>query len=205
MISTFSDHLEIFTRYYLPSGKAWNSKNISGSNMRNLASGFCEEYRRSDLSLYNFKQEMMPDTTDEYIGRWEQAVGIPCDCFQVAGDLATRRLNVQRKLSLLGLQTSSDFENFAASMGLAIKARSGIDHVSTGDGGYGTELPAIDIPSEFATVKEARFTIVITSLVSPAAFDYDFDFPFGNSEQLIMECVFRHAKPGNCNIIFTTE
>ncbi len=206
MIYEAAKHLEVFVRHYMPSGKVWNAKNVIGSNMRALASGFTEEFARGDLTIHNFIQEMMPDTTDEYIGRHERAVGIPDSCFSVAGDLQTRRLNVKTKLALLGLQTRADFEGFASSnLGLNIKVRSGIDHVGTVDSGYETELPLLDITGDFANVKEARNTIVVTTLSSLASFDYDFDFAFGSAEQVLMQCLFTNAKPAHCNILFTTE
>jgi uncharacterized protein YmfQ (DUF2313 family) len=205
MIRSILEHTEVFVRHYLPSGRAWDIKNNPLSNIRKLSEGFCIEFSRADISIAEFKNEMMPDTTDEYIGRWEKAVGIPDNCFPVATDLPTRRLNVKRKLSLLGLQTQADFEGFATSLGVSVKVRSGIDHVSIADGGYETELPVIDIPTTFANVKEARQTIVVTSLSEANSFDYSFDFPFGSPEQILMECVFRAAKPSNCNIMFTSE
>ncbi len=202
IVATAIDHLEIFVRHYMPSGKAWDAKNKIGSNIRNLASGFTEEFARGDLTQHNFIQEMMPDTTDEYVGDWEKAVGIPDHCFTVAPDLETRRLNIKTKLSLLGLQTKADFEGFATSIGLSIKARSGIDHATIADGGYETELPVVDIPTEMATIKAARQTLVITTLIAPESFTYEFDFPFSSPAQTLLECVFRDAKPANCNILF---
>lgn len=205
MIGTVIDHLEIFVRHYMPNGKAWNAKNTIGSGIRNLANGFTDEFARGDLTIYNFIQEMMPDTTDEYIGRWEKAVGIPDECFIVAADIETRRLNVQTKLSLLGLQTKADFEGFASSIGLSIKARSGIDHVTVADNGYELETPVLDITNDFADVDEARNTLVITLLTDDLSFTYDFDFPFASPTQILMECVFRKAKPANVNILFVIE
>jgi hypothetical protein len=297
MIASALDHLEIFVRHYMPSGKAWDLKNTMGSSIRNLANGFTEEFARGDLALNDFIQEMMPDTTDEYVSRWEKAVGIPDDCFEVAADLDTRRLNVQRKLSLLGLQTKADFEGFAASLGVFITARSGADHVSVINGGYGNDLPVmrivggislsgnasisttglsgadykidtftvtpnlsslfvgeavtventttselgefnihsiintpgseiiyltetgtpvsqapftgagegyeiINVAGDFTNIKDARFTLVITSIESSSGFDYSFDFPFESPKQTMMVCVFRAAKPANCNILF---
>lgn len=199
MIHTLTQHVEIFTRHFLPSGPSFGAKNVIGSNLRKLVEGMCNEFVRSERSINEFIEEMMPDTTEDYIGRWEQAVGIPDSCFPVEIELEARRLNVQRKLSLLGLQTEADFVSFASSLGLTIKAKSGIDHDVTN--GYGTESPDIT----FTNAKEARFTIVITSLFSTNAFDYDFDFPFQTAEQALMECVFRHAKPANCDIVYTTE
>lgn len=202
MIHNFDQHLEVFLGY-LPSGKAFNAKNVIGSNLRLMIEGMINEFVSAEMSLEEFELEMMPDTTNEYISYWERAVGIPDHCFPVAFTLDDRRLNIRRKLSLLGLQTSADFEGFAASMGLDVKVRGGIDHLAT-NGGYGTELPAISYATFGSSLTQARHTIVVTSLTSTNAFDYTFPFPFETPEQALMECVFKHAKPVNCNIIFTS-
>lgn len=202
MIHTLVQHIDVFVNHYLPSGKAFNAKQIVGSNLRLMVEAMVTEFVNAETSIEEFQSEMMPDTTTEYITYWERAVGIPDHCFRVADLIEDRRLNVKRKLSLLGLQTSADFEGFAASMGLDVKVRPGMDHLWT-NGGYGIELPAISYATFGSALKTARNTIVVTSLTTPNAFDYNFDFPFELPEQALMECVFRHAKPANCNIIFT--
>ncbi len=199
MIHSLAQHVRLLTTQYLPSGKAFDAKHVVASNLRKLCEAICTEFVNAETTVEEFMQEMMPDTTDTYITHWERAVGIPDHCFKIASTIEDRRLNVKRKLSLLGLQTASDFESFATTIGLDIKVRSGIDHDATN--GYGTELPDIT----FADAKTARFTIVVTSLTATNAFDYDFDFPFETAEQALMECVFRHAIPSNCQIVFTAE
>lgn len=204
MIHTIEQHLATFVNHYLPSGKAFAAKQVIGSNLRLLCEGMVSEFLNAEISLEEFQIEMMPDTTNEYINYWERAVGIPDHCFRVAETIEDRRANIKRKLSLLGLQTSADFEGFATGMGLDIKVRSGVDHLAT-NGGYGTEFPALDYATYFgSSIKTARHTIVVTSLTAVNAFPYTFDFPFEAPEQALMECVFKHAKPANCNIIFTS-
>lgn len=205
MIHSISEHIQLFTRQYMPSGLVWNDKNNPTSNIRRLVEPFCQEYQRMETVLHEFLDEMMPDTSNVFLHLWEKALGMPDDCFRIATTLQERRDNVKIKLSLLGLQTKSDFEGFASRLGLDIKVRGGIDHVSIADGGYETELPVIDIPGIFADVKDARFTIVVTSLTSTSAFDYDFNFPFEDANEALMRCLFEKAKPSNCKIIFTSE
>lgn len=206
MIHELASHIQTFVNHYLPSGKAFAGKHVVASNMRKFIEAICEEFVLGEMTIEEFKQEMMPDSTTEYITYWERVVGIPDHCFQVADNIVDRRLNVKRKLSLLGLQTRADFEGFAAAMGIQIKVRSGVDHLAT-DGGYGTELPAIPYAGAYplgfgSSIKTARFTVVVTSVSDQNAFDYDFDFPFQTAEQALMECVFKHAIPANCQIIF---
>lgn len=207
MIHTLEDHVSLFVRNFLPGGKAFQAKHVVASNLRLMVEAMCIEFQNAEIGIEEFKQEMMPDTTEEYITYWERAVGIPDHCFEVANNIVDRRLNVKRKLSLLGLQTSKDFEDFALGLNQNVKVRSGIDHLWT-NGGYALELPAIPYagayPAGFgSSLKNARFTVVVTTLSAVNAFDYTFDFPFETMEEALLQCVFRHAIPSNCQIIFT--
>ena len=203
MIHDLTSHIQTFIKNYLPSGKAFDGKHVVASNLRKLVESLCGEFEAGELSIEEFKDEMMPDTTTDYITYWERVVGIPDHCFPVAMTIEGRRLNVRRKLALLGLQTVADFEDFALAMGLQIKVRSGVDHLAT-NGGYGTESPAIAYATFGSSIKTARFTIVVTTLTAVNAFDYNFDFPFQTAEEALLQCVFRHAIPANCQLIFTS-
>lgn len=197
MIGSLLDHLDVFARKYMPSGRAWDAKNVDGTIMRTIVSAFTHEFYLADIAIDDFINEMMPDTTTNYITRWEKLLGIPDNCFPLASTIEERRNVIKYKLSQINLQTRKDFEDFATFLGLSVKVRSGIDHDATN--GYGTELPDIT----FGSAKEARFTIVVTSLNAPIAFTYDFDFPFQTIEEALMQCIFDFAKPSNCSIVFT--
>lgn len=183
----------------MPSGKAWDAKNDDASVLRKIVWAFTDEFYLADIAIDEFLNEFMPDTTTKFITRWEKLLGIPDNCFPLASTIEERRKVIKYKISQINLQTTKDFEDFATSLGLSVKVRSGIDHDATN--GYGTELPDIT----FGSAKEARFTIVITSLVGAASFTYDFDFPFQTIEEALMQCIFSMAKPSNCSIVFTVE
>lgn len=199
MIGTVLDHLDVFARKYMPSGKAWDAKNVDGTVLRRIVSAFTYEFYLADISIHEFIDEIMPDTTTNYISRWEKILRIPDNCFPLASTIEERRNVIKYKMAQLNLQTRADFESFATSLGISVKVRSGIDHDATN--GYGTELPDIT----FGSAKEARFTIVVTALDAPVAFTYDFDFPFQSIEEALMRCIFELAKPANCSIVFTSE
>jgi uncharacterized protein YmfQ (DUF2313 family) len=196
VINNITDHIQAFLGY-LPSGKAFNAKYHPSTNLRKLIEGMSSEFYAMDVALDEFKEEMLIDSTTDYISRWESQYGIPDHCFPIADTIEARRLNIIRKISMLGLQTASDFEGFATQLGLDIKVRSGIDHDSVN--GYGTELPNI----VFSSASIARFTVVVTNISSVSSFDYNFDFPFETPEQILMECVFRNLIPSNCQIVYT--
>jgi len=204
------NHLEVFVRSYIPSGPPWNAKNVVGSNFRNLCHGIAFEFTRADHAVYDFIQEMMPDTTDEYVGRWEKAVGIPDDCFLGTGTVGERRRDVVTKLAASGLQTSDDFVALAAIYGVVITCEAGIDTAVS-----------------FGTDKEARNSIVITFTelagiegfqdVPPNATEVGWEFRasevgppawpeeglrFGESDMAVLECLFSKLKPATAQLVF---
>ena len=156
------------------------------------------EFVRMETQISAMVDEWFPDTTEALISNWEATVGIPDDCFPLTSVLSERRENVIFKFASLGLQTSSDFEEFGAKLGQDIKVRSGIDHMSVATGGYGTELPV----QAFSSVTLARNTIVVTEVTTGASFKYDFDFSFIDRNKIILQCVIRNTIPAHCDVRF---
>lgn len=193
-----SNQIEIFSNNYLPSGDAFKAAREEGSNLRKLITGVMSEFLRMEFQITAMVDEWFPDTTETLISNWERTMGIPDDCFPVTSDLNERRENVIFKLAALGLQTSSDFEEFGLKLGQDIKVRSGIDHMSVATGGYGTELPV----QAFSSVTLARNTIVVTEVTTGASFDYDFDFTFIDRRKIMLQCVIRNTIPAHCDLRF---
>jgi len=102
---------------YMPGGKLWRGKNILDSKIRELLRGFGTGAKRQEEALDAFWEEIFIGTTEEYIGDFERAVGIPDDCFDGGGTLEERRLNVIVKLTSIGITTREDFEELAAVLG----------------------------------------------------------------------------------------
>ena len=205
MISSIDRHVDAFIAGYLPRGGAWDALGYRDSNIFNFVYAYCCEFSIMESGLANFENELMLDTvgnvaadSEEILARWENIVGIPDKCFSVAPDIPTRRANIRTKLYGMNLQTSADFENFAADFGVTIKARSGIDHDATN--GYGTELPDIT----FSNAKEARFTLVITIYDGDVGvgFPYTFPFPFADATTSFLDCVFSKLVPANVTVYF---
>ncbi len=193
---------------YLPGGCLFASASVSNSNFRKLLRGMAGELFRANGLLKEYSEEIIPDQTVKFIGEWEQALGIPDDCFSGTGSITERRRDVLVKLASLGVQTAQDFIDLGTIFGAAVTVQAGRDTIT-----FPLTFPVF----MFSTLKEARFTIVFTveseifpytfPLTFPAkaaeTFPLTFPITFGVSEQSILECLFTALKPANCKVIFT--
>ncbi|GAF97183.1 unnamed protein product, partial [marine sediment metagenome] len=150
-----------------------------------------------------------------YLSEWEAALGIPDECFPVGTTIAARQFAIEIKLVVLaGISTADDFQKLALRFGLTIKARSGIDHVTVGQGGYGLETPVLDITGDFADVAEARMTLVITeSFPDDVRFPWPFSaaaspppppagLKFATAGQNSLRCLISKLAPANVAVLF---
>ena len=179
---------------YLPSGKVFAAKNISGTNVRNILLGLAKELVRTSKLIALFRRDTVPDATLNYIEEWESALGIPDTCFFANGDDAERRLHIIVKLANYGVQTSQDFIDLAALFGVSIECESGSLH-----GIHGALPPKVYSGGDV----EARNTIVIrpTEAIGES-FPYTFPITFGTSTLATLECLFQKLKPAHVNLVF---
>jgi uncharacterized protein YmfQ (DUF2313 family) len=201
---------------YLPDGELWRAKWIDGSVTRLWLRGLAEWQRRvnTDLDAYRLNlipDEVIPEIPELYMAEWERALGIPDGCFTGAGSVEKRMRDVRIKLSSLGVQTAADFEALGAMFGRTVKVRGGISHMPISEGGYETELPTLPDPplplpasqDSFATVKEARFTIVVTeTLPTSQRFPYPFPIVFASADQATMQCLMTRLAPATTQVYF---
>jgi len=199
---------------YLPGGILFASKSVANSNFRKLLRGMAGELFRSNGLLIEYSEEIIPDKTVKFIAEWENALGIPDDCFPGTGSIDTRRRDVLTKLAALGIQTKQDFIDVGAIFGVTVDVKSG-----SFKGIFPIEFPMI----LFSSAKESRFTLIITMTVPSEneftykfpfqlgivqvgtledEFPYTFPFQFGSGPIAILECLFSKLKPANCKIIF---
>jgi len=177
---------------YLPSGRLFEAKNISDSNFRQLILGLSGELFTAEGYLVTLEQEYFPDATNLFLSEWEQALGIPDDCFDGLGDNNTRRRDIIVKLSALGVQTADDFVTLAAVFGKVVTVTPLSDEA----------FPPLPVPFTPVGLPEGRFIIVVTgiNLVSGVPpYDVPFDLIVGES---VLECLFTKQIPGNCDLIF---
>ena len=171
---------------YLPNDKTFAAKNIEETNLRLLLRGMACEFIKADEQLKLYSDEVIPDATIKLLAEWEQAVGIPDECFSGTGGLDERRNDVLVKLVALGAQTANDFESIGAAFGVTVTATPGLDSGETFTGGD----------------SEARHTLVLdVAAEGSGGFPYPFPLPFVSSTINLLECLFNKIKPATCNIL----
>ena len=182
---------------YLPGGKTFAAKNITGSSVRKLLKGFATEMQRVDELINIFRTDILPDQTEFFIDEWEAAVGIPDLCFKMVSELddVTRRLNITIKLACMNLQTAEDFIQLAAKFEVNITVESGSVR-----GAFPFTFPIIF----FDDARAAHHTIIIkfTDLPAEEVFPLEFPISFGSSDQVLLQCLFEKSKPANVQIIY---
>ncbi len=184
---------------YLPGGRMFVAKNISGSNMRLLLDGLSEELLRVDEIIQLFRTEFLPDTTSTFISEWESSVGIPDSCFgdPVNYDIVERRLRVEVKLAWMNLQLRSDFIALAEKFGVVVTLlESGTIHSS---------FPIVFPMLVFADAREPGHTIIIEFSLPPQIEFNNYEFPilFGDTRINFVQCLFNKLKPANVQILYT--
>ena len=171
---------------YLPGGIMFEAARIDGTNTSDLLVGFAGELKRVETELINYVEQYGIEKTTLLLTEWEKSLGIPDDCFDGTGDVATRRRDILTKLASLGVQTADDFVELALIFGITVTVEGGLDSSVV-----------------FADDRTARFTIVVTFEVTEAnEFPFDYPIVFGDDSIAILECLFDKLKPENCAIIF---
>lgn len=177
---------------YLPNGRMFEAKNINDSNFRQLLRGLSGELFTAEGYLATLEQEYFPDLTNLFLDEWEQALGIPDDCFDGQGDNNTRRRDIIVKLSALGIQTADDFVTLAAVFGKIVTVTPLADEA----------FPPLPVPFTPIGLPEGRFIMVVqgVDLISGVPpYDVPFDLIVGES---VLECVFNNQAPANGDVIF---
>jgi len=178
---------------YLPGGRAFQQKIIAGSNLRKFLLGLASELFLEEGYLRTYEEETKPDNTVLLLDEWENAVGIPDDCFPGTGTLAERRTHVLVKLASLGVQTEQDFIDLATLFGLTVTITPTIE----------TVIFPYTFPMQFIPASQARFTITITfAVVVFNAFPLTFPIQFGDPQHAILTCLYKKLKPANVDLIF---
>ena len=182
---------------YLPTGKVWTAKGISGTNLRGILRGLAKELWRTESVIETFVQEIIPDETTMYIDEWERALGIPCECFRGTGTVDERRADVLVKLAALGVQTADDFVELASRFGLDVTVEPGARY-----GVFPMTFPILFFPND----RVARHTIVVQYTVQDSD-RFPLAFPLSSSARGlgVLKCIFEKIAPANCNVIFRSK
>ena len=181
---------------YVGSGKAFTARRVSGTVLRSLLEGLAGELLRVDGALEEFRREILPDETVLMLEEWESAVGIPDECFDVDSDPDVRRRNVLAKLAFLGIQTGGDFGDLAERFGVTAFIIPGSRH----------GIFPFTFPFHFFPNARAAFHTILVDMPSDPDNDFTYTFPltFGNDDQALVQCLFRHLKPAHVDVVYVT-
>lgn len=82
--------------YLLPRGYAWPQ--ATGSTLQKLVSGFARAYEEFHAFVDQAYREWLPTRTQQRLGEWEEALGLPDPWTPPGGSLAVRRTRVLARL-----------------------------------------------------------------------------------------------------------
>lgn len=179
---------------YLPNDRLFASKFIAGTNLRGLLRGLSPLARDADDAISEFKSEYYPETTTKLLEEWEQLLGLPDDCFDIADTIEERQRNVMIKLVCSAVQTLDDFQALLDKFGITISIQSGRSAIA---------FPLIFPIPMIGNAKESRFTLYIELAgIEANTFPYTFPIVFGSELGNLIECVARKIAPANVQLIF---
>ena len=173
---------------YLPSGKFWEAKNISESNLRKLLNAFGKEFVNIEDTLTWLKRELNIQTTFDLIQYWEYMYGIPDGdgIFVISNKtIEERRKNLIIKELMDGADKYTDWEYIAKQFGFNVRVR-----------------PCTE--TEIKPLTNARYNIVVEFLDfrPPQEFTMYFPIYFSDVDISLIKKVFKIIKPSDCDIIY---
>lgn len=176
----------------LPDGRAWQAKNLAGTNMHALVSACAAEFRQIQIQIETLSREFDVNLTDQLLPDWETSVGLPEECMGQMASLADRRKAVILRLRKIPFVTKADYEQLAFDLtGLSVTVTPGAE----------IELFPLDFPIPFAS-GNSYFKLYVTFNDAIGGFPYLFPFNFISTGDNIIRCVFEQIAPANVLIIF---
>lgn len=176
----------------IPDGRAWQAKNIPGTNMHALVSACAAEFREIQIQMETLAAEFNVRLTDQLLPDWEASTGLPEECLGTMQSLADRRNAVIIRLRKIPFVTKADYEQLAYDLtGLSVTVTPGAE----------IELFPLDFPIHFAS-GNSYFKLYVTFNDAISGFPYLFPFNFVSTGDNIIRCVFEQIAPANVLIIF---
>ena len=183
----------------LPDSILFKAKNKVNSNLHKALNSFNSEQEDKIKPLLDeFAKEYSPFTTTDLLSRWEAAVGIPDDCFSVAGtSVEQRRNNVIVKLISRGASSNEDYARILELLGVTnfriINGRA--------SGVFPLTFPITIEESMLAAV--SSITLQLPEEMRPGS-TYPLTFPaqFGTLDSSVIECYMRKIIPANYSVKF---
>lgn len=145
----------------LPQGQVWDSKGNKDSTFYALLKSLATEINALEEKVYRLVTQWDIRVTVDLITEWEQTVGIPDECRDIAEDIATRRSDVLDKLRKIPIITIDDYKALAESV--------------TGEPAADWNIrPGID---DFPSNRIYQFVLLVTS---PSVTEGAFNYPWGS-------------------------
>ncbi len=176
----------------IPDGRAWQAKNLPGTNVYALISACAAEFREIQKQIETLAREFDVRLTDQLLPDWEKSCGLPEDCFGQLASLEDRRNAVILRLRKIPFVTKAEFEQLAFDLtGLSVTVIPGSE----------IELFPLDFPARFA-VGNSYFKLHVIFNDTIGGFPYRFAIPFLRGPNQIVECVFRQIVSATVLLIF---
>jgi uncharacterized protein YmfQ (DUF2313 family) len=118
-VPRFSEIVRVLTSN-LPNGRAWDMKNVEGSNIHNLCRMLAPSLRYIYQRLNELVIELDIEQTTKLISEWETSVNIPDQCFDIGATLEDRRALVKTKFSRKPVLTKEDYIALASDFGVIV-------------------------------------------------------------------------------------
>lgn len=188
---------------FLPGGRLFVQKGRADSNFYKFLRGLAAEFFEANTLIEQFLFDIFPNQTELLIDEWEQAVGIPDDCFPGTGTLAERRQHVLAKLASLGVTTADDFVALANILGVTVTITNSIDELSASQ--FTMTFPfELDespvVPTTFTMV--FPFTLGGDTIADEKRFEI---IVYHVGPQPLIRCLFAKLKPAHCTITFIEQ
>ena len=94
----------------MPSGRAWDNKNVDGSEMNKLVKGLSSPFMQVSQKIFELAEEFNINKTQNLLEDWEESVGIPDDCIFTYSDIDDRRGRVMQRLSNVPVTTLAELQ-----------------------------------------------------------------------------------------------
>lgn len=176
----------------LPDGRAWQAKNLPGTNMYAAISACGAEFREIQLMIETLAREFDVRMTDQLLPDWEKSCGLPEECIGQLASLEDRRKAVIIRLRKIPFVTKEEFELLAFELtGLNVTVTPGAE----------LELFPLDFPCRFA-VGNSYFKLHVIFNDTIGGFPYSFALPFLRGPDQIVRCVFEQIVSATVLLIF---
>lgn len=176
----------------LPDGRAWQAKNLEGTNVYALISACAAEFREIQKQIETLAREFDVRLTDQLLPDWEKSCGLPEACIGTLASLEDRRNAVILRLRKIPFVTKAEFEALAFELtGLSVTVVPGSE----------IEMFPLEFPARFA-VGNSYFKLHVIFNDTIGGFPYSFAFPFLRGPSQIVECVFRQIVSATVLLIF---